>query len=58
MKEQADIAQAMECIESKLTAETTRLEALNTLFASLLHALMTCQIRVHDLDLPELKESS
>jgi type I restriction enzyme S subunit len=45
-KEQDIIVTILNSIDQKLTAEQFRMEALNTLFTSLLHDLMTAKIRV------------
>ena len=52
--EQRDIANVISTIDRKLTLHQGKHTALTALFRTLLHQLMTAQIRVHDLDLPEL----
>ncbi len=51
---QQEIASAIEAIERKHEQHQRKRTALTTLFRTLLHQLMTAQIRVHNLDLPEL----
>jgi len=58
ISEQQQITASLETLDVKIDAEESRRQSLDQLFQSLLHNLMTGQIRVHDLDLPELKESS
>ncbi len=52
------ILTALGMIERIVQTNQQKFNALSLLFKSLLTDLMTGQIRVHDLDLPELKESS
>jgi type I restriction enzyme S subunit len=54
--EQAEIARLLEIVDRKLVAESERVDTLDALFHSLLHHLMTGKVRVHDLDLPAMKE--
>lgn len=54
--EQESICENLATIDRKLRSEQAKYKALNIIFQSLLHNLMTGQIRVHDLDLPVLKE--
>jgi type I restriction enzyme, S subunit len=51
---QEAIAAAIETVERKYHQHRRRHGALTDLFRTLLHQLMTAQIRVHGLDLPEL----
>ena len=44
-------------VERKLSLHQRKHAALTTLFRTLLHQLMTAQIHVHALDLPELGNS-
>jgi type I restriction enzyme, S subunit len=46
---QVQIAETFSAIDQKLAAEQSRKEALDTLFASLLHDLMTAKIRVKNI---------
>jgi len=52
---QRKMAEAIETIEKKHEQHQRKHAALIALFRTLLHQLMTAQIRVHDLDLPELE---
>ncbi len=52
--EQARIVEALGVLDTKLTLHQSTHARLTDLFRSLLHQLMTAQIRVHGLDLPEL----
>jgi len=54
-EEQDEIVQNLGCLDIKLAIHRRRGQALSSLFRTLLHQLMTAQIRVHDLDLPELE---
>jgi type I restriction enzyme S subunit len=56
--EQLDIAGALEACDSKLRVCADRERVLTDLFRTLLHQLMTAQIRVHDLDLGEILEQA
>jgi len=51
--EQREIAVAISCIDSKMHSHQRKHSALTDLFRTLLHQLMTAQIRVNDLDLSE-----
>ena len=51
VKEQEKIIQASEGIDQKIAAETSKKEALDQLFQSLLQQLMTGRLRVADLDI-------
>jgi type I restriction enzyme S subunit len=53
--EQRDIANVISTIDRKLTLHQGKHAALTALFRTLLHQLMTAQLRVHALDLPELQ---
>lgn len=54
LAEQEEIAQVLETVSEKLTQHTQKKQSLSNLFRTLLHQLMTAQIRVHDLDLSGL----
>jgi len=54
-KTQEEIATAIETVERKHEIHRRKQAGLTDLFRTLLHQLMTARIRVHDLDLPELK---
>jgi type I restriction enzyme, S subunit len=56
-KEQDEIAEVVECLDQKLWGHAHKLAALTSLFRTLLHQLMTAQIRVHDLDLSDLRHT-
>jgi type I restriction enzyme, S subunit len=58
MEEQTEIAQSLRQIDRKIKAETIRGNALEALFRSLLHHLMTGKVRVNDLDLPTSAEAA
>jgi type I restriction enzyme S subunit len=53
---QCEIAEILRTIDSRLTLIDSRKLILNDLFRTLLHQLMTAQIRVNDLDLAELSD--
>jgi len=53
--EQRDIANVISTVDRKMTLHQCKHAALTALFRTLLHQLMTAQLRVHDLDLPELE---
>jgi type I restriction enzyme S subunit len=54
-EEQSTIADCLDAAEQKLTIHQRKHTALTGLFRTLLHQLMTAQIRVHDLDLDILE---
>ncbi len=51
---QEEIAAAIATVEQKYEQHRRKRDSLSDLFRTLLHQLMTAQIRVHDLDLSEL----
>jgi len=51
---QREIAEILRTIDSRLTLIESRKRLLNDLFRTLLHQLMTAQIRVHDLDVEKI----
>ena len=53
-KTQEEIATALETVETKFEHHRRKHATLSALFRTLLHQLMTAQLRVHDLALPEL----
>ena len=55
--EEAEIAQCFTALDAKSEVHMRRKDMLTDLFRTLLHHLMTAQIRVHDLDLPELEHA-
>ena len=52
--EQEEIVQMLESVDCKLVNHARKKRLLEDLFRTLLHQLMTAQIRVHDLNLSEL----
>jgi type I restriction enzyme, S subunit len=52
--EQVQIAKAFGLVEAKEQRHSAMVASLNDLFRSLLHQLMTAQVRVRDLDLSAL----
>ena len=52
--EQKEIAETLELIDMKITGIEKKKRAFSELFRTLLHQLMTAEIRVNDLDLEEL----
>lgn len=57
-EEQIEIAAMIEAVERKFAASLSRAQALDVLFRSLLHNLMTGRLRVHDLALPAPTEAA
>ncbi len=55
LEEQHESVKVLEAVDRKLAVTTRKHAALTALFRTLLHQLMTAQLRVHDLDLPELE---
>lgn len=55
---QEEIADAISTVERKHEHHRRKRDSLTDLFRTLLHQLMTAQIRVHDLDLSFLKEEA
>ncbi|MGH7843569.1 MAG: restriction endonuclease subunit S [Candidatus Binatia bacterium] len=53
--ERSEIVTTLDAVTRKIEVVETRKRLLEDLFRTLLHQLMTAQIRVHDLDLPELE---
>lgn len=53
LHEQREIARILHAVDQKIAAEEQRKSALDVLFKTLLHLLMTGRIRVKDLPLPE-----
>lgn len=58
LQQQEQIAEHLSFVDAKIVSESKKRNALKAIFDSLMIELMTGQIRVHELDLPELKESS
>ncbi|MBZ4669057.1 MAG: restriction modification system specificity domain protein [Defluviitaleaceae bacterium] len=57
LSEQHEIARIFQAVDQKVQAEEARKQALEALFKTLLHNLMTGKIRVKDVILPETKET-
>jgi type I restriction enzyme S subunit len=57
LDEQRDIDDALTTVERKLALHVSKHGILAALFRTLLHQLMTAQIRVRDLELPELESA-
>lgn len=55
---QTRIADCLDAIEQKMAIHQRKHDALTDLFRTLLQQLMTAQIRVHNLDLPELEAAT
>jgi type I restriction enzyme, S subunit len=55
-QEQREIADAIAAVDSKIQHHRQKKSKLEDLFRTLLHRLMTAQIRIHDRDLPELEQ--
>ena len=53
--EQDTMVESLNTVDNKIALHQSKHAALTTLFRTLLHQLMTAQIRVHALDLPELE---
>jgi type I restriction enzyme S subunit len=53
--EQREIATAISSVDDKVSYHLRKHSILSELFRTMLHALMTAQIRVRDLDVPELE---
>jgi type I restriction enzyme S subunit len=54
LDEQRRIAETFQAVDAKSELLGRKFAALTALFRTLLHQLMTAQVRVHDLSLPEL----
>jgi len=52
LDEQGDIVQLLRAVDAKLEVTQRKRQTMTDLFHTLLHQLMTAQIRVNDLDLP------
>jgi type I restriction enzyme S subunit len=58
LEDQEEIAQSLRQIDHKIKAETIRRNALEVLFRTLLHHLMTAKVRVNELEFLAMKEGS
>jgi len=58
IKEQDEIADAVDQIDRKIALHKAKKAKLEDLFRTLLHQLMTAQLRVHALDLSEMPEDA
>lgn len=58
IKEQREIANVARLLDSKIRLHRDKRNSLNDLFQTLLHQLMTADIRVHDIDLSGFDDSS
>ncbi len=56
ISEQQEISQVLSAVEQKIAVEENRKQSLSVLFKTLLHNLMTGQVRVNDLDLSTVEE--
>jgi type I restriction enzyme, S subunit len=56
--EQKEIANCFRAIDRKIELHQAKLDSLRDLFRTLLHQLMTAQIRVHDLDLDAMESAA
>ena len=54
ISEQSQIAAAVDSIQRKIDLLVCKTESLRQLFRTLLHELMTAQLRVHELDMNDL----
>lgn len=53
--ERQEIVMALDAVSSKLKTLQAKHAVITTLFRTLLHQLMTAQLRIHELDLPDLE---
>ena len=58
LDEQREIAGVFAALDRKEKVHERKRAALAALFRTLLHQLMTAQLRVHDIDLPELETTT
>lgn len=58
LTEQEEIVQMLGAVNAKLAQHVRKKQSLSDLFRTLLHQLMTAQIRVHDLDLSFLQQDA
>jgi len=57
-EDRRDIVTTIDAIIKRITTLQVKKKLLEELFRTLLHQLMTAQIRVHDLDLPEIETTT
>jgi type I restriction enzyme, S subunit len=57
-QEQREIADTIRAVDARLLQHRQKIENLNELFRTVLHQLMTAQIRVNELELPELEAAA
>jgi type I restriction enzyme S subunit len=58
IEEQGQISSCFRTIDRKLELHQAKLDSLRDLFRTLLHRLMTAQLRVHDLNLPSFEAAA
>jgi type I restriction enzyme S subunit len=58
LSEQREIADVFAALDRKERVHEQKKQSLSDLFRTLLHQLMTAQIRVHDLDLERISSQS
>jgi type I restriction enzyme, S subunit len=56
--EQREISEILDSVEQKILLAKSRQRVLSELFRTMLHELMTAQIRVNNVDIPELEPKS
>jgi type I restriction enzyme S subunit len=56
-EEQDEIVSQIDCLNTKAAFHARKKQLLDDLFRTLLHELMAAQIRVQDLDLPQLEDA-
>jgi type I restriction enzyme S subunit len=56
MDEQQEIIKAIRGVDGKIAVEVRKRNALDTLFRTLLHDLMTGKVRVNELEFPASAE--
>jgi type I restriction enzyme S subunit len=54
IREQRDIASAISTVEEKIGLHRRRQESLKDVFRTLLHQLITAELRVDDINVPSL----
>jgi hypothetical protein len=54
LEEQKDIARLLQAVDAKLEINERKRQSMTDLFRTLLHQLMTAQIRVNDLNVDEI----